>query len=80
MHSRVTRARSDSSVAKDEVIADVGMPFAIPTSRWKAGYVYASITEVIRRIGSERWSGSFRAARQAGVQQASAPFELLSLD
>ena len=80
MHSTVTRARSDSSVAKDETIAEVGMPFGIPASRWKAGYVYASITEIIRRIGSERWSGNFHAARQAGVQRASASFELLRLD
>ena len=56
------------------------MPFAIPASRWKAGYVYASIPEIIRRIGSEQWTATFRPTRGPRVPRASAEFELLSLE
>jgi len=79
LRSQVTRAPAGSWVAPDETLAEVGMPFAIPTSRWKPGYVYASITEIIRRIGSERWYGTFRPARADG-QNVAPVFDLLELD
>jgi Dolichyl-phosphate-mannose-protein mannosyltransferase len=63
LHSVVEAAPAGSLVAKDNAVADVGMPFAIPPSRWKRGYIYASITEIIRRIGRERWYGTFRPPR-----------------
>jgi hypothetical protein len=63
LHSVVEAAPAGSLVPKDTAVADVGMPFAIPPSRWKRGYVYASITEIIRRIGRERWYGTFRPPR-----------------
>jgi Dolichyl-phosphate-mannose-protein mannosyltransferase len=80
MHSVVEAAPHGSLVAKDDTVAEVGMPFAIPASRWKRGYVYASVTEVIRRIGRERWYGTFRLAREAGAHGSSPPFELLRID
>jgi len=61
-------------------VADVGMPFAIPASRWKRGYVYASVTEIIKRIGRERWYGSFQPAREVGAYSPPAKLELLRLD
>jgi hypothetical protein len=80
MHSVVEAAPASSLVAKDPVVADVGVPFGIPASRWKRGYVYASVSEVIRRIGSERWYGSFRPARESGNLDPAAAFQLLKLE
>jgi hypothetical protein len=78
LHSSLVSAPAGSLVPRDTAVADVGMPFAIPASRWKAGYVYASITEVIRRIGSERWYGTFRSARARSLD-ASPELEILRL-
>jgi hypothetical protein len=80
MHSVVEAAPATSLVAKDPVVADVGVPFGIPASRWKRGYVYASVSEIIRRIGSERWYGSFRPARESGNPDPAAAFQLLKLE
>jgi hypothetical protein len=76
LHSVIEAAPLGSLVPKDETIAEVGMPFAIPANRWKRGYVYSSITEVIRRIGRERWYGSFRSGRESRAVEPT----LLSLD
>ncbi len=78
MHSLLDSAPPTSLVARDAALAEVGMPFVIPASRWKAGYVYASETEVIRRIGSERWYAELHAARHNSAAP-SAPFEILRL-
>jgi len=75
VHSVVERAPAGSLVDKDVITADVTIPFAIHASSWQRGYVYASITEVIRRIGSERWYASFRAPRERHPE-----FELLRLE
>ena len=79
MRSVLEAAPRSSLVPRDDASAEVGMPFVIPASRWKAGYVYASLTEIIRRIGHERWYAAFRAARQRG-SAASAEFEILRLE
>ena len=80
MHSLVEASPSGSLVGKDRTVADVGVPFVIPPSRWKHGYLYASITEIIKRIGRERWYGTFRPAREAGSDDAAATIELLRLE
>jgi hypothetical protein len=49
-----------SLVPKDELPWDVGMPFVIPTSLWRPGFIYCSITELTRRPGRERYEGGFR--------------------
>jgi hypothetical protein len=77
MHSVIEAAPAGSLVAKDSTIAEVGVPFAIPASRWKRGYVYASVTEIIKRIGRERWYGTFQSARASG---ASATIDLVQFD
>jgi len=69
-----------SMVPKDTLAAEVGMPFAIPTNRWKRDYIYSSITEVIERIGSEVWMATFRGTRGAGLYQPPTQFEVLSLE
>jgi hypothetical protein len=58
--SHVERAPSWSNVPADELPWNVGMPFAIPTSLWRPGFVYESVTELMRRPGRERYEGSFR--------------------
>ena len=77
MRSEITAAAAASLVDPDAVRAEVGMPFTIPASRWKSGYVYSSVTEIIRRIGEERWTGRFRTHDAEG--QTSPEFELLRL-
>lgn len=79
MHSTVIEAPTASLVGRDGAFAEVGMPFTIPASRWKSGYVYASITEVIRRLGKERWTARFRT-RDAAGSRTSPEFELLHLE
>jgi Dolichyl-phosphate-mannose-protein mannosyltransferase len=64
MRSVLDPDQGRSLVPRDAAIAEVGMPFVIPASRWKAGYVYASVTEIIRRIGRERWLAAFWPANQ----------------
>jgi hypothetical protein len=76
MRSVVQSSPWGSLVAPDDKLADVGMPFTIPASRWHSGYVYASITEVIRRIGRERWYAKFQSPR---IRSSDAPFEILLL-
>lgn len=79
MHSTITEAPTASLVERDAAFAEVGMPFTIPASRWKSDYVYASITEVIRRLGKERWTARFRT-RDAAGSRTSPEFEILRLE
>lgn len=79
MHSTITEAPKASLVDRDAAFAEVGMPFTIPASRWKAKYVYSSITEIIRRLGKERWIGRFRT-RDNAATRSSPDFELLRLE
>ncbi|HEY4103351.1 MAG TPA: glycosyltransferase family 39 protein [Polyangiaceae bacterium] len=79
MHS-IVKAPSSSLVPSDPAVAEVGMPFSIPASRWKPGYVYSSITELIHRIGHEHWFGTFRPPHEAWDRDPKAQLELLELD
>jgi hypothetical protein len=60
--SLVERAPQGSLVPPDELRWNVGMPFALPTSFWRAGFVYSSVTELMRRPGRERYLGTFTGA------------------
>jgi hypothetical protein len=60
--SIVEQAPRYSLVPSDELAWNVGMPFALPTSSWRPGFVYETVTEVIRRPGRERYVGAFRGA------------------
>jgi hypothetical protein len=44
----------------DPLPRDVGMPFAIATTLWNPGFVYAATTEILKRPGRERYVGAFR--------------------
>ncbi len=56
----VEAAPRTSLVPHDELPWNVGMPFSIPTSLWRPGFVYSSITELMRRPGRERYVGSWQ--------------------
>lgn len=58
--SSVEAAPRFSFVPRDELTWDVGVPFAIPTTLWRPGFIYSSITELTRRPGVERYDGAFR--------------------
>ncbi len=80
MFSRVTAPPALSLVPADELVWDVGMPFAMPTSLWRPGFVYSTITEILRRPGRERYDGAFYgtvAPTELDGRQAEA---LLTLD
>jgi 4-amino-4-deoxy-L-arabinose transferase-like glycosyltransferase len=49
-----------SLVPADSVQRDVGMPPGIAPARWKAGYLYSTVTELMKRPGRERYVGRFR--------------------
>jgi hypothetical protein len=59
LFSRVTAPPALSLVPADELVWDVGMPFAMPTSLWRPGFVYSTVTEILRRPGRERYDGAF---------------------
>jgi len=56
-----------SLVAPDDKERVVGMPFELSTTLWKAGYVYASETEIRARPGVERYYGYWYGGRAAPV-------------
>ncbi len=58
--SHVEEPPRRSLVPKDTLPWDVGMPFVIPTSLWRPGFIYSSVTELVRRPGRERYEGAFR--------------------
>jgi len=58
--SHVEAPPRHSLVPKDALAWDVGMPFVIPTSLWRPGFIYSSVTEITRRPGRERYDGAFR--------------------
>ena len=58
--SHVEAPPAYSLVPMDKLPWDVGMPFAMPTQLWRPGFIYASVTELVRRPGRERYDGTFR--------------------
>lgn len=78
--SRVLAPPRLSLVPADELVWDVGMPFAIPTSLWRPGFVYSAITEILRRPGSERYDGAFGGPVAPGEIDGRNADPLLTLD
>jgi hypothetical protein len=58
----------------DPLPRDVGMPFAIATTLWKPGFIYAATTEILKRPGRERYVGAFRG--RGAPRPASGPGEV----
>ncbi len=63
IRSEVEKKKTWSWVPADDTVRVVGMPFSIPTSFWKAGYIYTSVTEIRKRPGTERYYGYFHTTR-----------------
>lgn len=68
-----------SLTPRDELPWDVGMPFALPTSSWRPGFIYSSISELVRRPGRERYTGAFRG-KGAETLNHGGDLTLLTLD
>jgi hypothetical protein len=60
--SSVVSAPFFSLTPKDSLPWDVGMPFPLPSSLWRPGFIYRSDSELVRRPGRERYVGAFRGA------------------
>ena len=54
-----------SLVAPDANPRAVGMPFPISTTRWQPGFIYASVSEIRKRPGTERFYGYLEGAGQS---------------
>lgn len=61
MHARVVERMPYSLVPMDELERELGSPPAIPRSSWKPGYLYSSVTELLKRPGTEQFYGSWRS-------------------
>jgi hypothetical protein len=57
IHTLVEARKSLSLVPEDPKPRAVGMPFALPTSLWQPGFLYAAVSEVRKRPGTERFFG-----------------------
>lgn len=77
--SRVEVAPSLSLTPRDVLAWNVGMPFDLPTSLWRPGFVYASVSELVNRPGRERYTGHWRGARDK-TAPAPSSIVLLTLD
>jgi hypothetical protein len=80
VHSRVVEGLSWSLVPADWQVRDVGLPSALPRKFWKRGFVYSSVTEILKRPGKERFYGSFRGPSAPGAIGRKEPLTLLELD
>jgi hypothetical protein len=58
--SRVGAPPRFSVTPADALPREVGMPFAIPSTLWERGFIYAATTEILKRPGRERFDGWFR--------------------
>lgn len=77
--SYVSSAPFFSLTPKDELPWDVGMPFALPSSLWRPGFIYRSESELVRRPGHERYLGAFRGADAPQPLAGSRETQLLAL-
>lgn len=68
-----------SLTPKDELPWDVGMPFSLPSSLWRAGFIYRSESEVVRRPGRERYLGAFRGSDSPQPLAGARETQLLAL-
>ncbi len=69
-----------SLVPADPVQRDVGMPPMIAPASWKAGYVYSTVTELMKRPGRERFVGGFRGPGAPAPEGCSPEQTLLVLE
>ena len=63
VRSRVEARPAGSLVRADPLEWEVGLPPSLPPEMWRPGYLYASVTEILKRPGRERFVGSWVDAR-----------------
>ncbi|HVJ14346.1 MAG TPA: glycosyltransferase family 39 protein [Polyangiaceae bacterium] len=80
MEAIVEDAPAWSTVMADPVIRDVGLPSTIPIRRWRPGFVYSSITEVLKRPGRERFVAGFRGSQAPSPEGCSPDQTVLVLE
>jgi len=80
IHSRVTKQRAWSMVVADSQIREVGLPSHLPRGLWKRGFIYTSVTEILKRPGRELFFGSFRGAQAPRALGRREPLTLLELE
>lgn len=68
IHSVVEEAPALSLTPLDPTVREVGMPSVIPHALWKPGYLYSSVTEVMKRPGRERFVAHFARTGARTVQ------------
>ncbi len=56
------------------------MPFVIPTSLWRPGFIYSAVTELTRRPGRERYEGAFRGTLAPIPREGPLAMPVLTLD
>jgi hypothetical protein len=59
IRSRVEAKMAASLVPFDTLEWEVGLPSLIQRDLWRPGYLYVSVTEILKRPGRERFSGSW---------------------
>ncbi len=59
VRSRVLEKKRFSWIGADDKTKNVGTRFSLPPHLWKAGFLYAYRTEIRKRPGRERFSGSW---------------------
>lgn len=57
IRSRVEAPMAGSLVPADPLVREVGLPTTIPRNTWRAGFIYSSVTEILKRPGRERFYG-----------------------
>ncbi len=77
--SEVEAAPYASLVPRDELAWDVGMPFALPPPLFRRGFIYVTVTELLRRPGTERYFGAFRGSALFEPESGPEEVELLTL-
>lgn len=80
IRSRVTEKLAWSMVPADEQLREVGLPAHLPRRLWKPGYLYSSVTEILKRPGKELFFGAFRGKDAPRAVDRREPVVLLELE
>jgi hypothetical protein len=78
--SSVEAAPAFSLTPPDPTLREVGLPTVVPAALWKPGYLYASITEVLKRPGRELYFGRFVGAGAPASTSGSDTCKLVNLE
>lgn len=79
VRSRVQARAPFSTVPKDDLVWRVGLPPSIPEPLWRPGYVYSSVTEILRRPGREVYTGRWESTSRTHSMDAGSDTEPVTL-